>query len=333
MPTKARNKTPDWSSRFTATTLWAVLVLCVAATPSKAQEATPTAAGWRKHSDNPVLGGEYGTCFDVSLLKDGNIYRMWFSWRPKASIALVESADGFHWSKPVIVLQPNKTSGWEDEVNRPMVIKQGGFYRLWYTGQASGRSAIGYAISADGVEWKRVTDKPVLRAGQQWEKVAVMCPDVIWDRDEKLYKMWYSGGEQYEPNAIGYAASPDGRIWKKRNENPVFKSDWKIEWEKEKVTACQVIRDGSWHVMFYIGFRDRDHAQIGIARSRDGVTNWERLSANPIISPSPGQWDADACYKPFAIFDGRRWMLWYNGRHGDREQIGVATHEGRDLGF
>ena len=51
--------------------------------------------------------------------------------------------------------------------------------------------------------------------------------------------------------------------------------------------------------------------------------------------PTPGAWDADACYKPFALFDseGGRWMLWYNGRKGNVEQIGLATHPGYDLGF
>jgi len=80
-------------------------------------------------------------------------------------------------------------------------------------------------------------------------------------------------------------------------------------------------------------FRDIDHAQIGCARSRDGITRWQRLPANPIIRPGQGAWDADACYKPFAIYDPRRhlWMLWYNGRRGSVEQIGLATHEGDDL--
>jgi predicted GH43/DUF377 family glycosyl hydrolase len=85
--------------------------------------------------------------------------------------------------------------------------------------------------------------------------------------------------------------------------------------------------------MFYIGFRDVHHAQIGVARSHDGVSHWQRLPANPIVRPDPGQWDHDACYKPCAIFDGSKWLLWYNGRHGSLEQIGLAIHEGRDLGF
>ena len=49
--------------------------------------------------------------------------------------------------------------------------------------------------------------------------------------------------------------------------------------------------------------------------------------------PGINQWDHDACYKPYAIYDGRRWLLWYNGRHGNVEQIGLAIHEGEDLSF
>ena len=47
-----------------------------------------------------------------------------------------------------------------------------------------------------------------------------MCPHVLWDEQQKLFRMWYSGGEQYEPDAIGYATSPDGLKWTKHKANP-----------------------------------------------------------------------------------------------------------------
>ncbi|MBN1507054.1 MAG: hypothetical protein JW955_09420 [Sedimentisphaerales bacterium] len=48
-----------------------------------------------------------------------------------------------------------------------------------------------------------------------------------------------------------------------------------------------------------------------------------------------GTWDSDACYKPFALYDSRmdEWQLWYNGRGGSVEQIGLVTHLHYDLGF
>lgn len=292
-----------------------------------------TSAGWEKHPASPVLGGNLGTCFDISTIKENNKYRMWFSWRPRKSIALVESRDGVRWSEPKIVLAPNEKNRWESDLNRPVVLLHNGAYHMWYTGQTDEQSWIGYAASPDGVTWTRQSEMPVLSPDVPWEKVAVMCPHVIWDEGEKVFKMWYSGGEQYEPDAIGYAASPDGLHWTKLATNPVFQANPAHPWERHKVTACQVSRIEDWYVMFYIGFRDIDHAQIGIARSKDGIANWQRHPQNPIIRPGIGKWDHDAAYKPSVIQEENRWMLWYNGRHASVEQIGLAVHEGLPLGF
>jgi predicted GH43/DUF377 family glycosyl hydrolase len=298
-----------------------------------------TNAGWMKYSENPVIGGSLGTCFDLTALNDDQGIHMWFSWRPRKSIAYVHSKDGIHWSEPQIELGPNPATKWENDINRPSVVKTAAAYHLWYTGQVhgegrNGQSWIGHAISPDGHSWTRTSDQPVLSPEQPWEKVAVMCPHVLWDEGENLFKMWYSGGEQYEPNAIGYATSKDGRTWLKHPSNPIFVPDPNANWEQHKVTACQVIRQGDWYVMFYIGFGDEDHAQIGIARSRDGMHDWERHPGNPVIGPGDDEaWDSEATYKPFALFDAGRWLLWYNGRRGSVEQIGLAIHEGEDLGF
>ena len=306
--------------------------------PIKKDEQTGTnraRAGWRKYDKNPVLGGKLGTCFDVAVLNEEGTYSMYFSWRPKKSIALVDSLDGIHWSEPRIVLGPNPKSGWEGRINRPVVVKHKDGYHMWYTGQTRNQSYIGYATSDDGVTWKRAGDNPVILAEEPWEKVAVMCPHVIRDEENGLFRMWYSGGEQYEPDAIGYATSADGLHWTKLASNPVFTMDTSSKWERYKVTACQVVRSDDWYVMFYIGFRNIHNAQIGIARSRDGINGWQRHPENPIISPEPKRWDGDACYKPFAIYEKERdrWLLWYNGRLKNIEQIGMAIHEGKSLGF
>jgi predicted GH43/DUF377 family glycosyl hydrolase len=302
---------------------------------------TGTTAGWVKYNNNPVLGGDYGTCFDLGVIHDGDMYRMYFSWRPKKSIALSESKDGIHWSEPIVVLSPRDTEqGWEDDLNRPVVVKRDGKYHMWYTGQfkpgaVDGKSWVFYATSDDGLQWDRVSLEPVISAEEEWEKVAVMCPHVIWDQQDRLFKMWYSGGEQYEPNAIGYATSPDGLQWTKLNNNPIFYADPASEWEQHKAAGCQVFFHDGWYVMFYIGYHNEHYAQIGLARSRDGITGWQRHAFNPIIAPDPNQWDGDACYKPYTLYDetNKRWILWYNGRNGAPEQIGVAYHDGYDFGF
>ncbi|GHT55611.1 hypothetical protein AGMMS49982_21690 [Bacteroidia bacterium] len=298
---------------------------------------------WTKYENNPVLGGaDLGTCFDIAMLQEDGKYKMWFSWRPRKSLAYTESKDGINWSEPTIVLAPNPDSGWENEINRPTVIKRDGVYHLWYTGQvwyndwAKSGSWIGYATSTDGIHFERKSDKPVLVPEKGWEKEhAVMCPNVEWDADTKLFTMWYSGGEIYEPNAIGYATSPDGLVWTKYKNNPIFSCDKNTEWEHHKVAGGHVFKHNDWYLMFYIGYENEHLARIGIARSKDGITNWERLPTNPIISPTPDGWDAEACYKPFVIYDKaeKKWRLWYNGRTGNLERIGLVFLDGEDLGF
>ena len=153
-----------------------------------------------------------------------------------------------------------------------------------------------------------------------------MCPSVLFDPSDGLYKMWYSGGEQYEPDAIGYAESFDGIHWRKHPDNPIFRPDPASSWEREKVTACQVIREPEGYRMFYVGFETVDIARIGMAVSTNGITNWRRHPGNPIISPAPEDWDKDACYKPYALRSDGSWRLWYNGRTGPDEQICLALY-------
>jgi len=69
-----------------------------------------------------------------------------------------------------------------------------------------------------------------------------------------------------------------------------------------------------------------------MARSKDGITKWERYSGNPIIKPG-SDWDSSAVYKPFAVETADRWLLYYNGRRNNIEQIGIAIHDGKDLKF
>jgi len=298
-----------------------------------------TNGGWRKYPNNPVLGGDLGVCFDVTLLRDNDRYLMYFSWRSKCSVALATSDDGIHWSEPRICVAPRPTpQGWEDKIGRPSVVKVGSIYHMWYTGQykggqPDGTSDIFHAVSEDGVTFVRTSDKPVLSATEVWEKQAVMCPSVLWDEKTHMFRMWYSGGEQYEPNAIGYAESQDGLVWHKSALNPIFVADPSSSWECHKVTACQVFQHEGWYWMFYIGFRNEDYAHIGVARSRNGLTDWQRSKLNPLIAPDENAWDGEACYKPFVLFDGEKWLLWYNGRRGTVEQIGLAIHDNPTLSF
>lgn len=298
-----------------------------------------TRGGWVKYPGNPVLGGDLGTCFDVSVIDEEGIFSMYFSWRDKKSIALVTGTDGIHWSEPEICIAPKDTEErWEDDLNRPSVLRKDGLWHMWYTGQyhedeRNGTSQIFHAQSKDGIHFERTSHEPVLRPDTEWEQTSTMNPCVVWDEKNQRYQMWYSAGAQYEPKAIGYAESKDGIHWEKYKANPVFQANPDNMWENHKTAGCQVIRRENDYLMLYIGYYDEDYAQIGMAKSSDGKTNWIRYENNPIIAPDERKWDGDADYKPYAICRNNIWFLWYNGRLGKKEQIGLVLHEGKDLGF
>src|SRR5699024_12706448 len=72
----------------------------------------------------------------------------------------------------------------------------------------------------------------------------------------------------------------------------LFRSEPANIWERQRVAGPQVIEHDGWFCLFYIGYEDMFKARICLARSRDGVTGWERHPENPILSPGlPGAWE------------------------------------------
>lgn len=290
-------------------------------------------SSFEKYEGNPVFGNEkMGTAFDAYVWIDSGRYRMDFSYRNKQSCAVTFSNDGIHWEKPQLTLPPNLQSGWEDDINRNCVLCTDGIYKMWYTGQARGYSYIGYAESKDGINFVRISNEPIMVPEFPWEGESVMNPCVI--QENGMYRMWYSAGETYEPNVLAYAESDDGIVWKKRRANPIFVCDEENFYEKNRVGGCQVIKtDDMGYLMFYIGYEDIDTARICAARSDDGIVGWKRSPLNPLVEPDKNRWDGDACYKPTVVWneaDGK-WMLWYNGRRGLPEFIGLAEYKCRNL--
>ena len=287
--------------------------------------------GFRKDKNNPVYGGpETGTLFDVYVTKTpAGAYRMDFSWRPEKALAVAFSEDGLTWTPPRATLRADPRSGWEDDVNRNCVLFEDGRYRMWYTGQARGHSFIGCAESDDGLHFTRVGDEPVLFPERPWEGASVMNPCVL--RENGLYRMWYSAGETYEPNVLGYAESRDGLSWRKSPRNPIFVRCREHEFEQDRIGGCQILPHKTLgYLLFYIGYRDLDTASICCAYSENGVTEFHRCRQNPLVAPEPGSWDGDACYKPSALYEAAedRWRIWYNGRRGSDEYIGTASADG-----
>lgn len=285
-------------------------------------EFPDVALGWEKVSGPVLVAPADGSLFDPCVIFNNNeSYDMYVSDRSNGSIALSQSDDGIAWSSPRKVYSGSGVTSWDSTVNRACVKHVGDTVMMWYTGQCNGKSSIGVAHSKDGVHFKRVSTNPVICANEGYEGVSVMNPCVVID-DDGTYKMWYAAGSDFEPNLICGAVSEDGIIWYKKGPALCPGSE---EYDKARVGACDVVTLGGNNLaMFYIGYQNIDVARICLALSNDGGITWRRSSLNPIIGPTAHAWDSDAVYKPAAVLKGSSIMLWYNGRQGNLERIGMA---------
>jgi hypothetical protein len=249
-------------------------------------------------------------------------------------------APGPGWSFGTQVLAP-LPGAWDSMwVAGAAMIVRDGLFHLWYggSGHPSLRDpiSIGYATSADGIDWVRASAAPVLAPRpDMFDHTHVQRPFVLLDGD--TLRMWYGGGAHPTDHDIGYATSTDGLQWNRRPE-PVLVRGGASAWHAEFVSPGTVIReDGLFRMWFYGG---RGHLpsghwgngpiEIGHATSPDGIT-WTRSSANPVVIPPP-PWTVAGTAPTLLIFAtvrrvGDRDVMWFTGWHSNHAAVGIAEYD------
>ncbi len=284
--------------------------------------------GWKKENI-PIIHDSSETYYDPYFYYFKGIANLLISNRDRRCIYRYKSLNGWNWSDRECVIQSPNNRKWNSRINRLCACVKDETVHLWFTGQLEKNSYIGKGYINDRAEFI-LNSNPVLAPEFKFEGFSVMNPCVLWDNENSIYKMWYSAGEQYEPDVICYAISSDGINWTKYSQPVLTKSN--NEYDKYKVGGCDVHKTQEGYVMYYIGYQNLDNARICKAFSHDGVS-WTRSKINPIISPSKNGWDCDACYKPAFYYSEslNTSFIYYNGRRGHYETIGMAYKYGNDL--
>ena len=139
-------------------------------------------------------------------------------------------------------------------VSSPWVVVEDGRWRMWYVSGTGWHMRddvadhyyvhVKYAESADGINWT-LTGHVALDYGSAAE-YALARPVVVLDPD--CYRMWYSHrGSSYR---IGYAESPDGLTWTRRDEEvgiDVSPSGWDSDMVEY---ACVFDLGGTRHMLY-----------------------------------------------------------------------------------
>ena len=310
---------------------FALIFLVAAVSQTVRVASAQEGSGWKKYP-GPVLNlGSSGSWDDnmasyPTVIKDGSTYKMWYSgYDGSIRIGYATSPDGITWTKYGAnpVLNVGAGGSWDDAyVIDPCVIKDGAYYKMWYTGSDGTYQRIGYAYSTTGTSWTKSGLNPRLSAGPsgQYDDVHVAWPSVI--KDGSVYKMWYSGydGSRWR---IFYATSPDGAVWSKYDGDPVPGGATDIilnvgsagSWDDEHVLWPTVLKTGDVYFMWYVGY-DGANYRIGLAYSANGIS-WTKSGSNPVLSLGlSGSWDDNEVITPAVIQDGLYFKMWYSGNDG-----------------
>jgi hypothetical protein len=191
-----------------------------------------------------VLGLGSPGCFDDSgampswIVQAGNEMRLYYTgwnvgttvpYRNAIGIA-VEARPGpdFHkrYAGPILDRTPDEPYF----CATPCVLEHDGIWHMWYLSCTDWRPYkdhmepfydIKYAVSADGLSWRRDAHTAIALANP--EEAGLARPSVIFDGDR--FRMWYSfrGFRDHREDAatsykIGYAESVDAINWTRRDE-------------------------------------------------------------------------------------------------------------------
>lgn len=178
---------------------------------------------FEKHSPVPVLDRTENEPYSRSapfVLYENEIFKVWYwsciKWSVDENIKdnsnavhynnvirYAESSDGINWITNNIICISLKD---EDEysVGRPCVINDKGLYKMWYSIRSKSKPyTIGYAESADGINWQRKDNEAGIEKSQNgWDSEMLCYPFVI---DVNGRRIMFYNGNRHGKTGFGYA--------------------------------------------------------------------------------------------------------------------------------
>jgi hypothetical protein len=342
---------PMWVRRFVLANLLLTTAACSPVVPAGSDPVVPATLVAVPHSDmkklsGPVRCGEFlELSGDPSVLRDGNQFRMFCTGLDKkirgGGIAQATSPDGMNWATVTkgdvstglgLVLRGQKDR-WDHQLETANAIKVDDGYLLYYSGYPKvgwpkNPGQIGVAKSVDGLNFSRISDKPILAPTPKWyDSNGLYSPVVFRIGDE--FGMVYAG-HNYSTTAVPAgiyllgATSIDGVNWIKRAA-PILSPSDDYWFTKHGVAEADLLRtpDGKYYLLFTGALGDDEKRIIAVARA-DSPFGPFQIRRAPLLEGTPGMFDEKGVLAPTAILEDDVLKLWYLTSDGDRHMTGYA---------
>jgi predicted GH43/DUF377 family glycosyl hydrolase len=176
---------------------------------------------------------------------------------------------------------------------------------------------LAFSLTLSQSVWTRYAGNPVLPV--QNGLTHLFFPSVMYDATQHVYKMWFVTDDG-TGNCISYALSNDGVNWTLYSGNPVMTKGQSGDFDSYSISGPCVIFNGTTYVMYFGANTSSSAASIGMATSSDGI-HWTKRE-QPVLSGTPGTWNAYAVYHPSVYFDGDKYYMWYTASPSG---VGLAT--------
>jgi hypothetical protein len=221
-----------------------------------------------------------------------------------------------------------------------ILILRGGFtvdksntlYKMWYSAKPGHQGipggGIGYAISIDGIDWKRYERNPIIPHGAKgsFNEFESEQPTVV--HDGKIFHMLYRGSSPLNVReqggkkfGIGYAESTDGINWELYEKNPVTLDNGNID-----NLGPIIYKDGCYKMWYSKSI----HPEIYYATTKPNQSILELADyiKKPVLKKGAlGEWDDQGILMCTILLEKGYYKMWYAGISGPpnvKYQIGYA---------
>ena len=188
-----------------------VFIGCATRTGEASFERVSPAPVLGPHSTDPIM------CASAWVMVEEGRWRMWYgsnrgwvdepdgSTEYRVQVRYAESEDGVSWNRDGHVCLDLSKPG-ETTLTRPSVLRDPDRYRMWFSHRGPAYR-IGYAESADGLEWERRDDLAgidVSESGFDSEMIEYAC---VFDHGGRRHMLYNGNG--FGATGIGHAVLED----------------------------------------------------------------------------------------------------------------------------